>query len=99
MNVNEMVERLRAWSHDERLGDGMLLRNAADMLAELLERISFLESVVGQSSMDLFRDNCLLRAQVERLTVLLSDLRTAYVTGYASNELFMLIDAALEPRK
>jgi hypothetical protein len=35
--------------------------------APLLERIAFLESVVGQSSMDLFRDNCLLRAQVEGL--------------------------------
>jgi uncharacterized protein YgiB involved in biofilm formation len=35
--VKEMVGRLRAWSHDERLGDGMLLREAADMLAELRE--------------------------------------------------------------
>jgi hypothetical protein len=88
MNVNEMVERLRAWSHDERLGDGMLLRNAADMLGELLESV--------EANAHAAR---LAAEENARLTVLLSDLRTAYVTGYASNELFMLIDAALERRK
>jgi hypothetical protein len=69
MNVNEMVGRLRKGAGDECGGCCYLedMLQAADMLVELRERIEFLEAVTGQSSMDLFRDNCLLRAQVEKL--------------------------------
>lgn len=57
-DVAQMVERLQAWSRDERLGDGMLLRRAADLLLAQQAEIERLtkERDAYQQASELFAD-------------------------------------------
>ena len=42
-NYDELVERLRVWSLDERRGDGMLLVRTSDAIVQLQARVAELE--------------------------------------------------------
>lgn len=50
--LEDIEQRLLAWSHDERLGDGMLLRKAAAEIAALRAQVAALEQ--GRSAVRQF---------------------------------------------
>jgi septal ring factor EnvC (AmiA/AmiB activator) len=59
-----LAERLEAWSHDERLGDGMLLRNSAAALRE-----AHAELARAEAGMDSYAtENQQFHDEIERLT-------------------------------
>jgi chromosome segregation ATPase len=75
MSVNEMVDRLRAWSHDERLGDGMLARNSADMLVKLRARAEAAERRLDVYNSGGFKDADALAERFISLTAERDELR------------------------
>jgi len=62
--MTDLVKRLRAWRHDERLGDGMLLREAADYIDKLEAQVKHWKDA-RQSAIE---GGDILKAEVERLT-------------------------------
>ena len=96
-NYDELMQRLRVWSLDERRGDGMLLVRTADAITKLrAERDALQLSVAG---FDAARE--MLNVQDNKIDKLLSALQIARETIYSldAREIYddelALIDAAL----
>ncbi|MBK8772830.1 MAG: hypothetical protein IPM06_20700 [Rhizobiales bacterium] len=97
MDYDELMQRLRVWSLDERRGDGMLLVRTADAITKLrAERDALQLSVAG---FDAARE--MLNVQDNKIDKLLSALQIARETIYSldAREIYddelALIDAAL----